>query len=640
MPERNVYLRMKTLEEARTILFDAFSHRKMPAETVSVEDAIGRVLAEAVYAKLSSPSFHAAAMDGFAVRAEETFGASEAHPKELIIGESAFAVNTGHVLPEGANAVIMIEHIRQAGAGRIVIEAPAYPWQYVRKMGEDIVATQLIFGQGHRLTPYCVGALISGGVFQVSVRQNPRVLIIPTGSELVESDASVIDRLKPGQVIESNSKVLMGLCRQWGADPVRHDIVRDDPAMLQDAIEDGFSNGFDLVMTVGGSSAGTEDFSRKVMAGLGEVLVHGVTMMPGKPVLIAKAFDRPMFGIPGYPVSAIMAFEQLAGPLICRMLGATELHRHQIDVEPIRKIPSKLGLEEFLRVKIGIIGDRKVAISLPRGAGSITTLTQADAILRIPHGVEGIAEKERVAAELLKPVEELRNTVVVVGSHDNTLDVLADVMMERTGCFTLSSSHVGSMGGITAVRRGVCHAAGIHLLDTEDGSYNRSYLRKYLSDLPLRRIQLVMRDQGLIVAKGNPKNIRSISDLARDDITFINRQAGSGTRILLDFELKRLGISPGDIRGYERDEFTHMAVAVAVLGNTADVGLGIFSAARALHLDFIPVVTEQYDLIIPASFFDTDPIQAMMDAIRSETFRHRAMALGGYHIERTGTILD
>ena len=640
MTERNVYLRMKTLEEAREIVFQAFSYLKMPAETIPVEEAIGRVLAEAVYAKLSSPSFHAAAMDGYAVCAEHTFGASEAQPKELVVGVSAFSVNTGHALPEGTNAVIMIEHVRQRGTDRIMIEAPAYPWQYVRKMGEDIVATQLLFGQGHRLTPYCIGALISGGVLEVSVRKKPRVLIVPTGSELVEADLEAIGHLKPGQVIESNSKVLLGLCLQWGAEPKRHPIVRDDPKALREAIEKGVSDGCDLVMTVGGSSAGTEDFSKSVMTDLGEILVHGVTMMPGKPVLVAKAFDRAMFGIPGYPVSAIMAFEQLAGPLICRMLGATEPKRYRIDVEPIRKIPSKLGLEEFLRVKIGIIGDRRVAISLPRGAGSITTLTQADAVLRIAHDVEGVSEKERVPVELLKPFEDLRNTVVVVGSHDNSLDVLADVMMERTGRFTLSSSHVGSMGGITAVRRGVCHAAGIHLLDTEDGSYNRSYLQKYLPDVPLRRIHLVMRDQGLIVARGNPKRIQSIADLAREDITFVNRQAGSGTRILLDFELKRLGISPGSIRGYERDEFTHMAVAVAVLGNTADAGLGIFSAAKALDLDFIPVVTEQYDLIVPEAFFGTAPIQAMVAAIRSEAFKSRARALGGYHTERTGEILD
>jgi putative molybdopterin biosynthesis protein len=639
--DRNVYLQMKTLEEAREILFQAFSGLpRLSSENLPVPDAVGRVLSHAVSAILSSPAFHAAAMDGIAVRAENTFGASESNPMTLQIGSDAFFVNTGHVLPEGTNAVIMIEHVQSTEDNRVIIEAPAFPWQNIRRMGEDIVATQLLFPQNHVITPYSVGALLSGGIFQVAVRKKPRVLILPTGSELLDWQNQDIRELSPGQVVESNSHVLGSLVKAWGGEFVRHGIIRDNFEEIRDIVRQGELDGYDIILTVGGSSAGSEDFSRRVIQELGTVLVHGVTMMPGKPVIIGKIRGKPVFGVPGYPVSAIVAFEQFIGPLICRMLEQPEIVRPKIDVTPVRKIPSKLGLEEFLRVKLGMIGDRTVAIPLPRGAGSITTLTQADGIIRIPHPVEGLPEDKMVQAELLRPLDSLRRTIVIVGSHDNTLDVLADMLNAGTEGFSLSSSHVGSMGGLTAIRKGVCHAAGSHLLDTTDGTYNTSYIRKHLAGIPVRRVQLVFRDQGLIVPRGNPKGIRGIEDLVREDIRFINRQSGSGTRILLDFRLSQLGIDPAGIAGYDQDEFTHMAVAVAVLGGSADVGLGIFAAAKALGLDFIPVVTEQYDLIIPEAHFPSDGIQAMLSVIRSPEFRSRVEELGGYHTERTGTILE
>ncbi len=639
-PDRNIYLKMKTLAEARDILFESFSQLpQLPPEIVTVPDAVGRVLSQAVYAVLSSPAFHAAAMDGIAVKAENTFGASEANPMTLAMGTDAFFVNTGHVLPEGANAVIMIEQLHDTSETRTTIEAPAFPWQNVRRMGEDIVATQLLFPQNHVITPYSVGALLSGGIFQVPVRRKPKVLIIPTGSELVDWQNEPVESLKPGQVVESNSHVLGNLVAEWGGEYVRHDIIRDNFDQIRQIVQKGGVDGFDIILTVGGSSAGSEDFSRKVIQDLGVVLVHGVTMMPGKPVIIGKISEKPVFGVPGYPVSAIVAFEQFVGPLMCRLLGRPEPVRQQIAVLPVKKIPSKLGLEEFLRVKLGAIGDQVVAIPLPRGAGCITTLTQADGIIRIPHPVEGIREHEPVMADLLRPIESIHRTLVIVGSHDNTLDVLADMLASGGSGMTLSSSHVGSMGGLTAIRKGVCHAAGSHLLDTSDGTYNESYIRKYLPQVSVKRVHLVFRDQGLIVPKGNPKHITGIADLARDGIRFINRQPGSGTRILLDFKLSQLGIDPARIAGYEQDEFTHMAVAVAVLGGAADVGLGIFAAAKALNLDFIPVVTEQYDLIIPGVHFESDMIQALLSVIRSSEFRDRVMELGGYHTERTGEIL-
>lgn len=638
---RHIYLKMKTLKEARKILFEQFPlSRILSSETISVPDAVGRVLAEPVTAELSSPNYYSSAMDGIAVKATNTFGASETKPKELVIGKDAFNINTGHVMSEDTDAVIMIEHVNVLDQSRVEIEAPAFPWQNVRKVGEDIVATELLFPQNHVVTPYCVGALLSGGIFTVSVRKKPKVLIIPTGSELVDWRESNLEDLKPGQVTETNSFVLGKLVESCGGTFVRHEILSDDPQKIKQAVEDAIKSDFNMVLMVGGSSAGSEDYTKDVISDLGHVLVHGVTIMPGKPVVIGKINEKPVFGIPGYPVSAIVAFEQFVGPLISLMLDQPEKERTRVQVEPTRKIASKLGVEEFLRVKLGAVGNRIVAIPLPRGAGCITTITEADGIIRVPNHVEGLKPHELVTAELLRPLSSINNTIVVVGSHDNTLDFLADQIRAGHSSLTLSSSHVGSMGGLMAVKKGVCHLAGSHLLDTTDGSYNISYIKKYLPGIGVKLVNLVLRDQGLIISPGNPKSIKGVEDLGRDDITFINRQIGSGTRILLDYRLKQLNIDPGAISGYENEEFTHMSVAVAVLSGSVDVSLGIYAAAKALNLDFIPVVTEQYDLVIPDEHFETENIQILIETINTGAFKKRVEALGGYSTEKTGMIIE
>jgi putative molybdopterin biosynthesis protein len=635
--KRNIYLKMKSLAEARKIVRERFPAPDPPlTEWLSAPDAVGRILAQPVFARLSAPNFHAAAMDGIAVKAEDTFGASESEPRPLTIGREAVPINTGHVLPPETNAVVMIEQVNDLGDGRVEIEAPAFPWQHVRRMGEDIVATELLFPRNHAVSAYCVGALLAGGIFEVEVYRRPRAMIIPTGSELVDWQQAPAATPRPGQVLETNAYMLGKLMEASGGVFDRHDILVDDPAAIQEAITAAVEDGYDLVLTVGGSSAGSEDYTRSVIAALGEVLVHGVAIMPGKPVLIGAVQSTPVFGVPGYPVSAIIAFEQFVRPLVRRFIGQPDAAPERVAVRTTRKIPSKLGLEEFLRVKLGRVDGKLVAAPLPRGAGSITTITEADGLLRIPANTEGLIEGEETMAELIRPRSALEKTILIVGSHDNTLDILADEIRRGASGVTLSSSHVGSIGGLMAIKRGVCHLAGAHLLDTVDGSYNRTYVLKYLPDTDVRLVNLVLRDQGLLLPKGNPKNIGGLDDLGREDVRFINRQGGSGTRILLDYRLQQMGLEPTAISGYLDEEFTHMAVAVAVLSGTADVGLGIQAAARALDLDFIPVVTEQYDLVIPGRFFQLEGIQILLDTINSAHFKQRVAALGGYSTELTG----
>jgi putative molybdopterin biosynthesis protein len=479
-----------------------------------------------------------------------------------------------------------------------------------------------------------LGALLAAGHHEIRVKRKPRVLIVPTGSELLEPGGSYSSNLRSG-IIESNSYVLSSLVIEDGGVPIRHAIVKDDPKMIEEALLSRYEE-VDLILMIAGSSAGSEDYTRSIIEESGEVLVHGLAIMPGKPTLIGRFKDRPIIGIPGYPVSAIIAYEEVVRPLLYESLRLAKPERLKIKALPTVRIPSKLGTEEFLRVKVGKVGERFFATPLPRGSGMITSLTKADGIIRIPMFSEGIAENEETDVELLKPVEEILNTVVMVGSHDLTLDLLANRLGKLYPPIFFSSHAVGSLGGILAIRNGVCHMAGLHLLDPETGEYNLPYIRSHLGGIGLRVIHLVWREQGLMVRKGNPKKIEGLKNLLRKDVTFINRQKGSGTRILLDHTLKTLALKADHIRGYEKEEFTHMAVASTVASGMADVGMGILPAARGLGLDFIPIARERYDLFIPLIYFEDEKIQRVIETIRSKEFKEEVLRMGGYDVSKTG----
>ena len=634
--KRNIYLKKKTLDEARTISSNLASLIHLETEMIPAVNATNRVTAEPVFARISSPPFHCAAMDGIAVRAESTYGASEDSPRILSMGQEAFFVNTGNPIPPEMDAVIMIEEVHLIDAQRIEIRAGAFPWQHVRSMGEDMIASEMVLPAHHKITPYDVGALLASGRYEVPVWRNPRVGILPTGSELLEpSQLSSTDPVPPSGMIESNSYVLGGLILEDGGIPVRHAIVRDDPSKLREAflflLEET-----DLVLVIAGSSAGSEDYTRSIIEESGEVLAHGVSMMPGKPTLLGRSGNKPVVGIPGYPVSAIMAYEELVRPILHQSLGLTNPERPKIKALPTRKLPSKLGTEEFLRVKVGQVGEKFLASPLPRGSGAITSLTRADGIIRIPPFSEGLNENEIVEVELLRPLKEIQNTIVMVGSHDLTLDLLSNLLGKNYPPVYFASHPVGSLGGILAIRNGTCHMAGLHLLDPETGEYNFPYLRQYLKGIDVRVIHLVYREQGLMVRQGNPNGIQGLNDLTRREITFINRQKGSGTRILLDHALKIVSLKPGDIRGYEKEEFTHIAIASAVAGGMADAGLGILPAAKAMGLDFIPVAKERYDLVIPSLYFEDEKIKRVIQTIRSDEFKSVVSQMGGYDVSKTG----
>jgi len=633
--KRQTYRNLKPLKEAKEIFFSRFRNLLMGTETVPVRQALGRLLISPVKAERSVPGYNAAAVDGIAVRASETFSALPETPVRLPLGERAVQVNTGDPLPDGADAVVMIEKV-ELSQNDCEIRDSVYPWQNVRKTGEDIIKGEILLPAYHRLRAYDQGALLAAGIMEVQVFRKPRVLIIPTGDEIVAPE-EIKDPVPPGVILEVNGQVLSSMIAECGADSTLARTVPDVLEKIKEAVQTGIDDGYDMVLTIAGSSAGSEDYSPAVMSELGELLVHGVTVMPGKPTLLASVQNHPVVGVPGYPVSAVISFREFVRPLLYRMQGLQPPDPEKIEAFIGRKLPSKPGLEEHVRVILGRVADRVVAVPLSGGAGMMTSLVRADGILRIAPEISGYSEGEKATIELLTSEKALNNRLLVLGSHDLTIDLLASSIKEKSeGRITISSSNVGSMGGLFAIEKGIAHFAGSHLLDTATGDYNRSYLTRYIKNTPVALVTLVHRWQGFMIANGNPKNIRGIADLTRPDIALINRQAGSGTRILLDYELQKAGINPAGIHGYRSDEYTHMSVAMAVTSGRADVGLGIMAAAQALNLDFIPVSRERYDLVLPVYMLEDERIQLLLEIIRSRSFMEQVLALGGYEVEETG----
>jgi molybdopterin molybdotransferase/putative molybdopterin biosynthesis protein len=638
---RKRYLKKTPLIEARALFLSTVNPAALVTEEIAIDDALDRITAEPVFAKISSPHYHASAMDGICVRAEDTFGATEFIGKRLTLvegdspGSGAFKyVDTGNALPGWANAVIMIEKVHQLDAKTVEIFESVAPWNHVRLVGEDVVATELLLPRSHRLRPYDLGALLAAGHTQVRVKARPRVGIIPTGDELIQPG----DEATPGAVIDFNSSVLAAFVREWGGVPVKYPRARDDESLLRAALERAAAE-CDLVTIIAGSSAGEHDLTSDVVANAGELLAHGIDVMPGKPAVLGSLTGKPVLGVPGYPVSAIVIAREILRPALEKFLSNAAPTLPSVRATVPKKIASHLGLEEFIRVTLGRVGEKLVAVPLARGAGVITTMVHADGLMRIPSLVEGVNAGETVEVELLRPMADIENTILCTGSHDLAIGVLEDQLKMRRPELKIAATNVGSLGGLLALQRGETHIAGTHLLDPNSGVYNIPDIQRVIPRVGVVLVHLAQREQGILVARGNPKGIRGLQDLARGDIGFVNRQPGSGTRVLLDYELKRLCIDGAAIAGYDREEFTHMAVGVAVASGLAEAGLGVRAAAQALALDFIPIASEQYDLLFERRFFESACGEELLATIRSAPFQAAVSALGGYDTVKAGTVL-
>ena len=476
--------------------------------------------------------------------------------------------------------------------------------------------------------------MIAGGVLEIEVIRKPVVGIIPTGDEIIPPCTDP----KPGDILEFNGSIFSAMVRQWGAEPVVYPIVPDDFNRIEAMVEKA-SDQCDMVILNAGSSAGREDFSAQVIRQLGQVLYHGIAIKPGKPAILGCRGKTAILGVPGYPVSGIIVIEQFLKPLIEHWLKTAAQPEHYAQATLTRPVVSGLKYQEFVRVRVGAVGGRLMASPLSRGSGVVSSFMKADGILEVPQGLEGYEAGEEVTLRLLSPMEKLRNTLVVIGSHDPLLDELADMLHLGDPRLYMSSSHVGSMGGIMAIRRGEAHMAGCHLLDTADGTYNRSFIRKYFPKGDVKLVSCVGRQQGLMVARGNPLNICSFADISRQGIRYVNRQKGSGTRILTDYLCSREKVEPSDVYGYTREELTHTSVAAQIACGSADVGMGIYSAAKLYDLDFIPICIEEYDLIIPDHAWDSPMVQQLLTILRSDAFREKILSMGGYTADHPGQVL-
>ena len=603
---------------------------RVEAVRLPVAYSVGRVTAAPVWAARSSPAFDSAAMDGIAVRAEDTVGASDTSPVVLPAGAYE-VVDTGDPLPPGYDAVIMREDVHHTDAGAEV-RAAVPPYQHVRTIGEDISATELLLPEGHRLRPVDAAASAAAGVVELQVRRAPRVVVVPTGDEIrpIGSD------LRPGEIPDTNSLMLAAQAREAGCETEVTGIVVDDPDAITAALRDAAARS-DLVILVAGSSAGRDDYTARVVAAAGTLAVHGVAVRPGHPVVLGTVGTTPVLGAPGFPVSAALTFDIFAAPLLAELEGAAPRQRPLATARLARKLPSAIGMDDWVRVRLGRVGGDVVATPLPRGAGVLTSLVRADGLLVVPAGTEGHHAGERVSVELLRGPAEIDRTIVAIGSHDLVLDLAASWLRAADPLITLASSNVGSLGGLVALRDGLCHLAGSHLLDPATGEYTLPYLdRIFGPEADLAVVRLVHRQQGLLVAPGNPLGLSGIDDLKRPELRYVNRQRGAGTRVLLDQELAGRGIDPAGVTGYGREEHTHLAVAAAVAAGSADTGLGIQAAARAFGLDFVPVAQEPYDLVLRVGGLGDELLAPLWTLLDRPDFRAAVEALGGYSCAETG----
>ena len=439
-----------------------------------------------------------------------------------------------------------------------------------------------------------------------------------------------------------------------GGEPTRYPITKDDFDLICQRVAEA-SLTHDLVLLNAGSSAGAEDFSSKVVEKLGTLLVHGVAVRPGHPVILGminrESVHRelvntksqstnvqiPIIGVPGYPVSAALTVDIFVESVIAKWLGRRPLELPTETATLTRKLVSPAGDDDFVRVVVGKVGDKLLAAPLSRGAGVITSLVQAEGLALVPSGVQGMEAGEKIQVRMYRNRSEIEKTILAIGSHDLTLDLIAQFLAEHDR--RLASANVGSQGGLVALRRGEAHVAGSHLLDPNDGTYNISYIRQYMPGIPVKVVALVGRDQGLIVKKGNPKGIKSLQDLTRHEVQFVNRQRGAGTRVLLDYHLNLMTISKESIAGYSQDEYTHLGVASAVASGRADCGLGVAAAAQALDLDFVPLFQERYDLVIPKQFAGDDLLTPLFDLLTDTRFRKSVATLNGYDVSVMGTVI-
>jgi len=631
MFKRKVYLKKMELSKALDMfmkeLESFFEHFEI--EEIRTIDSLGRVTVSPIYANISVPSYNSAAMDGIALKSFKTFGASETNPIELILGKDFEYINTGNLMPEKYDSVIMIEDVEQVSKEKVIIRKSAYPYMNVRKIGEDVCKGEMIFPKFRLIQPQDIPYLLSAGVHKVNVLKKMRIAFIPTGDEITKTEIFIT-----GKIPETNSYMVKNYLEKFNCIVDVFDIVPDDPEKLTNTLKKAIKD-YDMVLINAGSSAGNKDYTYIAIERLGKLLTHGLNLRPAKPVILGIVEEKPVIGLPGYPVACYMTVEEIVKPVVLKKNRLSEYQPQSIEAHFARKLQSPVADEEYLRVGVGRVGSRYVAFPLKRGSANISSICFMDGVVKIPIGIEILEEEQLVKVELLRSKHLVDKNIVIMGSHDLLIDLLADFLRKYDHELNIVKGNIGSLGGISVIKNDLAHLAGMHLFDPKSEEYNIPYLKRFFNNFIL--VNLSYREQGFIVQKGNPKNIKSFEDLKR--VRFINRQRSAGTRILLDYYLQKNGISPSEIVGYENEEYSHVNLALKIKNNMADVGIGIKAAAKMFDLDFIPIAKERYDLLVNPTFLEDYRFEMMMNIIRSDDFKRAAEKLGGYDMSMSGEII-
>lgn len=629
---RNIYLETTELEKAIQIfqenIINFFENKD--TEWIDTEDAYSRVAAEAVFAKNSSPSYHSSSMDGVMVKSSMTKFARESEPL-FIKNEDFKFCNTGDMLVKPYDAVIMIEDVKLEEGG-ISILKPVNPWHNIRLQGEDVIEEDLIYTAYHKFESVDLSVLISCGIDRVKVLKKPIIGIIPTGNEIISHK----EKLTKGKIIESNSTMLVSMARKEKIDSIVYPIVADNKDDLSKAIKLA-SKECDFICVLAGSSAGSKDYIREILEQLGEVFVHGISIKPGKPALLGKIDDKPFVGLPGYPVSTHIIFEQIVIPTILKKLRISPMAKPRIKATLTKQVISSLKNREYVRVKIGKIANKLSATALDRRAGSLYSLAESDGYLIIDRNKEGYRASDEVEIVLHKPISDdsLEKRLISIGSHDIVLDIINDLLAINNKNTRLISSHVGSMSGLKALKEGNCHIAPSHLLD-RSGTYNNEAIDLFFDKNQVSKISVVGRRQGIYVAKGNPLNIKKLDDLKSK--TMVNRQRGAGTRVLFDYLLEKNNIDSNEIIGYNNEVTTHLQAALAVKNGDCDFSIGVESAAIKMDIDFIYLKDEEYEFIIKNENLSLESIAEITNILGSDQFKNKMESIGGYNTKRSGKI--
>jgi putative molybdopterin biosynthesis protein len=634
--DQTQFLDVITRDEATARFRQFLKLAPLGSEAVALRAALHRVLARDIVASVDVPGFDRANVDGFALIASDTFGASEEQPRTVLLNDEVLApgvvpattvvarratpIATGGMLPRGADAVLMVEHsdvVTSAEGAALQIRRPVTPGESVSYAGTDIARGETVLRAGTRLTSREIGVVAALGIAELAVYRRPRVAIFSTGNEIVAPGSP----LRPGAVYDSNAAIIGAAVEELGGTAVQMGIVADDERALNDALAGALQS--DVVVFSGGTSKGAGDLSYRIVGQLHDpgIVAHGVALKPGKPICLAVTAGKPVVILPGFPTSAIFTFHEFVAPVLRAYAGLPAASRHVVEATLPMRMNSERGRTEYLLVGLVQTGERLAAYPMGKGSGSVTTFSGAEGFITIDQHTEILDAGSTVSVQLLGENIEPAD-LVIIGSHCVGLDLLIGQLM-RNGIRT-KSLYVGSMGGLAAAKRGECDIAGVHLLDPASGEYNRPLLTPGLSLVPGYG-----RMQGLVYRRADPRfEGRSLQDAVQTaceaaDCVMVNRNAGSGTRILID---RLLGARRPS--GYGVQTKSHNAVAAAVAQGRADWGVAIDTVAAQYGLGFTPLQEERYDFVVPTGRLSRAPVQSFCALLSDSRVRDQLRALG------------